>query len=635
MLIFIASVAISRAIGSEVSLSDFNLSSMTAGWGAPQKNLSIGGNQLKIGGQSYASGVGTHAESEMTFRLNKNAIAFHAKVGMDDETGADHGSADFQIYVDGRKVADSGPMHTGDTAKDLNVDLKGAGTLKLEVSPTPDGINFAHADWADAEFDLIAPGKTIMPMVVEQEPTMKIAHMNLTKTEINGARVEGCTPGHEFIFRIPATGMAPLKFEATGLPSTIALDASTGVLRGTAPDAGTYEVNVKVSGPGGVDHRTIKILSGDHMLAMTPPMGWNSWNVWGTTVTADKVRAAADAFEKSHLADYGYTFVNIDDAWEGGRDENGMIKTNAKFGDMAALASYIHSRGLKLGIYSSPGPTTCAGYTASYEHEAQDAKTYADWGVDYLKYDWCSFGSVPHPEGLSGYELPYETMRKALDEAPRDITYSLCQYGMGDVYKWGHSEVGGNLWRTTGDINDSWSSMSSIGFSHSIRSTYVKPGGWNDPDMLVVGKLGWGAHPRETKLTGNEQITHISLWSMLAAPLIIGCDLTQLDSFTSDLLMNPDVISVDQDPLGHAAVRIGPESDLQIWARPLEDGGFAVGLFNLGSSKAKMTANWEKDLHVEGRMKIRDLWQRKNAGSGMEYSAMVPAHGAVLIKVWK
>jgi alpha-galactosidase len=242
---------------------------------------------------------------------------------------------------------------------------------------------------------------------------------------------------------------------------------------------------------------------------------------------------------------------------------------------------------------------------------------------------------VPHPEGLPGYELPYETMRQALDGAPRDIVYSLCQYGMGDVYKWGHSAVGGNLWRTTGDINDSWSSMSGIGFSHTVRSTYVKPGGWNDPDMLVVGKLGWGDHPRPTHLTGNEQITHISLWSLLAAPLIIGCDLTQLDQFTSDLLMNPEVIAVDQDPLGKAAVRVSQDGDLQIWARPLEGGAYAVGLFNLGSGHATVHADWSRDLKVEGKLKVRDLWKRKNAGSGPGYSAMVPAHGAILLKVWK
>ncbi len=608
---------------------------MTSGWNRPHKNQSVDGHPIKIGGQTFTQGVGTHAQSEFTVRLNNNAKSFSTKVGLDDETGEDHGSAEFVIFVDGKKMADSGVMHSGDAAKDLSVDLTGAKWIRLVVQETPDGINYAHADWANAVFELIDPNKKIVPLAVAVEPTMQIAHMDLNKTEIHGASVEGCTPGHEFIFRIPATGKAPLKFEAVGLPSTIALQASTGILRGTAPETGTYPITVKVSGPGGTDSRVINIVSGDHKLAQTPPMGWNSWNVWGTSVTADKVRAAADAFQKSHLADYGYTYVNIDDAWEGPRGSDGIVTTNRKFGDMSALAAYVHSMGLKLGIYSSPGPQTCAGYTGSYEHELQDAQTYAKWGVDYLKYDWCSYGSEPHPAGLPGYELPYKTMRDALDQAPRDIVFSLCQYGMGDVYKWGHSDTGGNLWRTTGDINDSWSSMSGIGFSHTIRSPYVKPGGWNDPDMLVVGKLGWGDHPRPTKLTGNEQITHISLWSLLAAPLIIGCDLTQLDTFTSDLLMNPDVIAVDQDPLGQAAVRTFQDGDVQVWARPLQGGAYAVGLFNLGSSKAKVTANWSRDLKVEGKMKVRDLWRRKNAGSSTSYTATVLAHGAMLLKVWK
>ena len=307
---------------------------------------------------------------------------------------------------------------------------------------------------------------------------------------------------------------------------------------------------------------------------------------------------------------------------------------NQKFGNMATLASYVHSKGLKLGIYSSPGPQTCAGYEASYQHEVQDAKTYASWGVDYLKYDWCSYGNVPHPAGLPGFQLPYQNMRLALDTAPRDIVYSLCQYGMGDVYKWGHTVVGGNLWRTTGDINDSWNSMSDIGFSHSVRSPYIRPGGWNDPDMLVVGRLGWGDHPRPTKLTGNEQITHISLWSMLAAPLIIGCDLTQLDAFTKDILMNPEVIDVDQDPLGVPATRRFQQGDIEVWARPLSGNAYAIGLFNRGGQASKIQTMWLRDIGVNKRLPIRDLWRRRDAGqSSQGYSAVVPAHGTVLIKV--
>jgi len=607
---------------------------MSSGWQETVANQSVDHHPLTIGGKGFANGLGTHAHSVMVLKVDRNAKSFDSWVGIDDETQG-RGVVTFQVYGDGKKIADSGLMHGNDPAKELTADLTGVRFVRLVVQETEDGIDYDHADWANATLTLIDPSKPPVPAPVSQEPTMPIAHVDLTRTEIHGARVVGCTPGHEFIFRIPATGTAPLTYSADGLPTGLTLTQGSPVIRGTAPAAGEYKVRLTVSGPRGKATRELTIRSGDHLLAQTPPMGWNSWNVWGTTVTANRVRAAADSFIGTHLADFGYMYVNIDDAWEGDRDSNGEIQTNEKFGDMASLASYVHQQGIKLGIYSSPGPKTCAGYTASYQHEVQDAATYAKWGVDYLKYDWCSFGDVPHPDGLPGFELPYRTMRDALDQAPRDIVFSLCQYGMGDVYKWGHSDVGGNLWRTTGDINDSWSSMSGIGFSHTIRSPYVKPGGWNDPDMLVVGKLGWGDHPRQTHLTGNEQITHISLWSMLAAPLIIGCDLTQLDQFTEDVLMNPEVIDIDQDPLGSAATRRWKDGDQEVWARKLYDGSYAVGLFNRGEEAIDIHTDWNRDLDgATGRMKIRNVWQRLNQGSSTTgFTAKVPSHGTVLIRV--
>jgi len=378
----------------------------------------------------------------------------------------------------------------------------------------------------------------------------------------------------------------------------------------------------------------LTIVGGEHKLALTPPMGWNSWNVWGTSVDANKVRAAADSFIKTGLANAGYTYVNIDDAWEGGRNSDHEIETNQKFGDMQALGTYVHSLGLKLGIYSSPGPKTCAGYEASYQHEDSDAKVYAKWGVDYLKYDWCSYGNIAPRPDLAAMQKPYSVMRKSLDDCGRDIVFSFCQYGMGDVFNWG-KEIGGNLWRTTGDITDTWGSMSGIGFSHSPKAAGAGPGGWNDPDMLVVGKLGWGDHPRPTRLKPNEQITHISLWAMLGAPLIIGCDLTQLDDFTKDLLTNHDIIEVDQDPLGKVATLRKKDGANEIWARPLFDGTIAVGLFNRGPQKARIAVRWS-DIGLSGTLPVRDLWMRRDLKPGsVGYAFDVPGHGAVVIKVGK
>lgn len=457
--------------------------------------------------------------------------------------------------------------------------------------------------------------------------TAPVAPAAPVKPDINGPRVVGATPGRPFVFLIPATGEGPLTFAAKSLPAGLTLDSKTGIISGTLEKAGTTAVELRVRGPKGNARRKLTIIGGDHKLALTPPMGWNSWNVWGTAVDAEKVRQAADGLVKSGLAAHGYQYINIDDTWEGKRDASGEITANQKFGDMKALADAIHSKGLKLGIYSSPGPETCAGFAGSFGHEEQDARTYARWGIDYLKYDWCSCKSKDLKE-------PYQVMRAALDKVDRDITFSLCQYGMGNVWEWG-PEVGGNLWRTTGDITDRWESMAGIGFGQNGREKYAGPGHWNDTDMLVVGKLGWGKNLHASRLMPMEQVTHITLWSLLAAPLLIGCDLSQLDSFTIDLLTNDEVIDVDQDPLGQAASRRAQNGSTEVWARPLWDGTLAVGLFNRGEQAAMVTASLS-DLGLKEFQPVRDLWQRRDLGdiSG-SFVTRVPAHGAVLVKIGK
>jgi alpha-galactosidase len=314
---------------------------------------------------------------------------------------------------------------------------------------------------------------------------------------------------------------------------------------------------------------------------------------------------------------------------------------------MIALTKYVHSKGLKIGIYSSPGPLTCAGFTASYQFEEHDARRYADWGIDYLKYDWCSYGKIAPNPTLDDFKKPYRIMRAALDNVDRDIVYSLCQYGMGKVWEWG-DEVGGNCWRTTGDIVDTWSSMAGIGFGQVGREAYAKPGNWNDPDMLVVGLVGWGPSLHPSRLTPDEQYTHISLWCLLASPLLIGCDLSRLDDFTRSLLTNDEVLEVNQDPLGNQARRIQNSDGVQVWIKDMEDGSKAVGLFNVGktSNDPIEMFNWEgkraakvtissAELGLAGPMKIRDLWRQKELGRFSEsYTTEVPYHGVVLLRIW-
>jgi alpha-galactosidase len=465
-------------------------------------------------------------------------------------------------------------------------------------------------------------------------PAPRIASTRDDVPRLNSPRITGATPGRPFVFRIPASGAGPLTFAARNLPAGLTLDARTGIIAGALKSAGRTTVDVTVSGPRGRASGTITIVGGDHSLALTPPMGWNSWNVWGGTVDDAKVRAAADGLVASGLAAQGYTYVNIDDAWEGARDANGEITSNDKFPDMKALADYVHAKGLKIGIYSSPGPRTCQQrYAGSWQHEAQDARTWAKWGFDYIKYDWCSYSDVePNRDSLPGLQKPYQVMRAALDSLDRDFVFSLCQYGWGQVWNWGQS-VGGNLWRVTGDITDTWVSMSSIGFAQTGHEQHAGPGHWNDTDMLVVGKVGWGATPRDSRLTPDEQLTHISLWALQAAPLLIGADLSQIDPFTVDLLGNPEVIAVNQDPLGRAAGRTLQQGRTEVWARPLADGTMAVGLFNRDLVPQTVTVTW-KELGLSGAQPVRDLWRHADVGQQRDgYSVTVPRHGVMLVKV--
>ncbi|HLJ17115.1 MAG TPA: glycoside hydrolase family 27 protein [Bryobacteraceae bacterium] len=356
-------------------------------------------------------------------------------------------------------------------------------------------------------------------------------------------------------------------------------------------------------------------------LARTPPMGWNSWNKFRNKVSDQVVREIADAMASNGMKDAGYMYVNIDDTWEGTRDEQGNIRSNEKFPDMKALAEYVHSKGLRLGIYSSPGPKTCAGYEGTFKHEEQDAKTFAAWGIDYLKYDWCSAREVYDYHSLPAV---YGIMGRALLNSGRPIVFSLCEYGRLNVGNWG-ARAGGNLWRTTGDIRDTWASMSSIGFDQQIGlEKFAGPGHWNDPDMLEIGNGG---------MSDTEYRTHMSLWSLLAAPLLAGNDLRSMTPDIREILTNKEVIAIDQDSLGQEATRVSKIGGVEVWARSLADGGHAVGLFNRGPETAKVTARWS-DLGLSGSHKVRDLWAHADRGEATgEYSAEVPSHGVVLVKI--
>jgi alpha-galactosidase len=483
---------------------------------------------------------------------------------------------------------------------------------------------------------------------------------------INGARVFGVRPGHPFLFTIAATGKRPLKFGARDLPQGLAVDARTGILTGVLKEPGRHRVTLTAENELGKAERELRIVCGER-IALTPPLGWNSWNAGGPFVDVAKVRAAATAMVEKGLMQHGWTYVNIDDAWQGKRGgKHNAIQPNEKFPDMKALADEVHAMGLKIGIYSTPWVTSYANFVGGSADNPQgawngevdkgrigrrhgrhpfawaDARQWAEWGFDYLKYDW-------NPNDLEHVR----EMSDALRHSGRDIVFSLSNSAPFEhADEWA---AYANAWRTTGDIRDTWPNMASKGFGQNKWAPFAGPGHWNDPDMLVVGWVGWQGKLHFTQLTPDEQYTHISLWSLLSSPLLIGCDMAQLDDFTVSLLTNDEVLAVNQDPLGEQAVTVSqvpnPEDPgnevfegnrrvelpkvLEVVAKRMEDGSRAAGLFNRSTKRAKVTLRWA-DLKLQGKWRVRDLWRQKDLGVfDGEFSAEVAPHGVALVQLFE
>lgn len=616
-------------------------------WGRPEINRSVAGTPLSVGGQHFGRGIGAHAISRMLFDVSA-ASRIEGMAGPDD-TNLFATNLQFRIIGDGHELWSSKVMKRGDAAVAFDLDLKDVDKLLLLVDMCDDEFMYDHADWVDVRFTTAA-GSTVKaipvwPAAVKKEPYILTPPAPATPL-VNNPAVYGATPGADFLWSVMATGERPMKYSAEGLPEGLSIDPASGVITGSVSKRGDYRVKLTASNAIGSDSKDVTIKIGDR-ISLTPIMGWSSWNCWRFDASDYILRRATDIMHEL-LHPSGWSYVSVDDGWEAPqRTADGVLNGNGNWPNMKALTDYMHSKGMKFGIYSSPGPTTCGNFPASYGHEFTDARTWADWGVDYLKYDYCNHTQVEKDSSEGSIRAPYDLMREALDRTGRDIVYCV-GYGAPRVWVWA-PDAGGNHWRTTCDITDRWNVVQAIGNCQDVCAPATAPGRFNDPDMMVVGEVGggWGAPRHPTLLTPDEQYAHVSLWAILSAPLLLGCDMERLDDFTLSLLTNREVIAIDQDelcaPAGKKVVVNG-----QIWHKPLADGSVAVGCFNMDP----YFVLWNQDdaeamqhrmygftvdpaeFGLDGPVAVRDLWRNADMLQTIgAFDVEVPYHGVKFMKL--
>ena len=617
--------------------------------------VSAGGDPLSIGGKQFDRGVGVASLSVLPFFLDGAARTFTASVGADDRANP---AARFSFFVLGdRRVLFASPeMRPGDTAVPVRVDLSGIKRLGLLVRVQDEGLSKSYGDWAEARFEMI--GDRQPQRLPNEDQKYILTPPARAEPRINSPGIFGARPGNPFLFSVVASGQRPLTFTAEGLPAGLRLDPTTGIIRGKVNEPGEYLVKLLAKNAAGEAAGKLKICIGD-TLSLTPPMGWNGWNSWAREIDGNKVLASARAMVRLGLRDHGWTYVNIDDAWQGQRGGPwNAIQPNARFPDFPAMVETIHDLGLKVGIYSTPWISSYAGYVGGssdsadgaypeaiknnkrayrrvgqYTFEENDARQMAEWGIDYLKYDW-------------RIDLPSaERMGKALRKSGRDILYSLSNSApFAHAREWAGIA---NLWRTGADIRDSWTGLYHCLFTLDKWGPYGGPGHWNDPDMMIVGNLTTGSALHPTRLTPAEQYSEVSLFCLLSAPLLIGCPIEQLDPFTLSLLTNDEVLAIDQDPLGRSARLVSDENGVQAWLKPLADGSQALGLFatdDYGKTPASFF-RWGDEpvrqyrvgfdkLGLTGKWKLRDGWQQRDLGTfDQSFETEIRHHGVVLLRL--
>jgi alpha-galactosidase len=638
-----------------VWLDELDLSPVKQGWRRPTIGKSVSGGPLEMHGKVYERGVGSSAYATILVELDGKAERFQAVVGIDDAAGKDdgpgiHGSVVIRVGGEKEWLYESHILTGGRDPVKLDIDISGLKRMVIILDDAGDGSRHDHVNLANAKF--IVSG--ISPTVVgsfdfpDEEPII-LTPPAPREPRINGPAIFGVRPGSPFIYRIPTSGDRPMHFSSKGLPAGLKLDAEKGIVTGviSSREEKTYEVTWIAENSQGRDESRFRIAVGQ-TLSLTPQMGWNHWYTHYNRVTEALMREAADVMVSSGMADVGYSYVNIDDCWMNApehfdekrigplRDGDGNILSNYYFPDMKGMVDHIHSKGLKAGLYSSPGPLTCAGFSGSFEYEEQDAQLFATWEFDFLKYDWCSYRAKDN--SLDEMKKPYIKMGDILKKQNRDIVLNICQYGRGDVWKWGR-EVGGHSWRTAGDLGYEISNYHKVARLNATYAEYAGPGAWNDPDYLLIGTVG-NVHdergePKPCGLSPNQQYSYISLWSLMASPLFFTGLMSELDPFTLNLLCNTEVIAINQDALGDQGELVIERKGTEIWRKELEDGSMAIGMFNANRYwQEEVSFQWH-ELGLSGAQKLRDLWRQTDLGVFEEgYSLTLPRNGVLLLRIW-
>ena len=637
-----------------VWLDDLNPKTFSEGIPSISSKTNAGGDSIKMAGKYFSRGIGVQSTSVLSFFLDGNAVEFTAEVGVDDKGFKDL-PVKFYIIGDRKILFESGEMKWGDQAKKVKVDLIGIKRMGLLVTIDEKSFTRSYTNWANAQF--IMNGDFKPQNIPNSDEKYILTQKPDKKPKINSAKLFGATPGNPVLYTIAAIGERPMSFSIENLPKGLSLDNKTGIISGKITQKGTYLTTLKAKNSFGEGQKALKIVIGD-TITLTPPIGWNGWNSWARNIDKEKVLASAEAMVKMGLNQHGWTYINIDDAWQGLRGGPlNALQANEKFPNFKEMVDKIHGLGLKLGVYSTPWISSYAGYGGSssnfengafpdsvknnkrafryigkYRFEENDAKQMAAWGVDYLKYDW-------RIEVSSA-----ERMSKALKNSGRDIVYSISNSApFANVKDWVRLT---NTFRTGPDIRDSWLSLYVSAFTLDKWAPFGGHGHWLDPDMMILGNVTTGTELHPTRLTPDEQYSHVSLFSLLSAPLLIGCPIEQLDAFTLNLLTNDEVIEINQDPLGKPARLVSEENGVQIWSKPLEDGSFAVGLFNVaqygktpesffrwGDEKPnQFTFDFNK-IGLKGNYNVRDVWRQKDLGNfNGPINSEIRHHGVLMLK---